>query len=186
MDEKQILDFLCLIQPFDKTVTEMILKHAKQNVYRKGQPVKVHVKDCNFWFVSSGLLKGCYFDSNGREYITRFWQKGETAVFKNGSTALVPRAEYLIMLEECTLVSWPDRHIEYLLRHYPQLYAIKDHIIHSDLYKAEQLGHLLVLPLAAAYEKFMALFPAHKISIKDTGCYLGVDPKRISELRKKK
>jgi len=166
----------------DTFVTELSAR-VRRYTLRKGSPLKSPGSGKSLWYVQRGILKASYFDDDGREHISRFWRENQIVLIKPNSYKDISSADYLIMLEDTVLFFLSGRDVLYLLANFAEASRIASILIRQDRDQAELLSYLLRLPLRQAYGKFGKIHPASRIPIQDIARYLGVSPKRISEIR---
>ncbi|GLU56233.1 Crp/Fnr family transcriptional regulator [Dyadobacter frigoris] len=183
MDQHALTTYLLSLTPLSEEFISVLNRHMQQHVYKKGQPLKTSQRNSSIWFLVNGIIKSCYFDSDGNEHVSRFWKEGEIILLEENAYHEIPSADYLIMIENTVLLSIPDLRVAYLLAHFHQAQTLRSMIFQMDRDKAEVHSHLLRLPIKAAYRKFEKIFPVNRIPIQDIARYLGVPPKRISEIR---
>ena len=118
--------------------------------FRKGSPLKSSGSAHSLWFVQSGMLKGSYFDENGKEHVNRFWKENEIVVIKPSAYYEIYSAEYLIMLENTTLFFLSNKDAAYLMDNFTEAHKIARIIIRQDRDQAELLSYLLRLPVRQA------------------------------------
>ena len=183
MNIQTLLESLSGEVSLSSELKKAISTHLKELHLQKGQPLRLPSPSGNAMFVQTGLLKACYFNRNGREYIARFWQEGEIIIFKPSPYEPMLPAEYLITLENTTVFTLSDKHAGLLLDRFPETYPLLNSIQRKEAAVSDLISHLLLLPLEQAYKKFEKHFPAHRIPVKDIACFLGVAAKRVSEIR---
>jgi CRP/FNR family transcriptional regulator len=186
MHNTELINYLRSLHPLEARFVKLLSEKVQQHVFKKGRAVQEPLRSSSVWYVARGILKASYFDQQGNEHVTRFWYEDQIILLEANAYQSIPSADYLIMLEDTVLLSLPDPLIGYCLKNFPETQALRSNIFHKDRDRAEVLGHLVKLPLAEAYQKFQAIYPVNRIPVKDIASYLGVHPKRISELRGKK
>jgi CRP-like cAMP-binding protein len=186
MNTENLISYLSSIHSVSDEFKQFLSKQTQEYSFKKGQPLKDTLRSSRVWYVEKGMLKASYFDQDGKERVTRFWHEDEIILIESNAYKGIPSADYLIMLENTTLLSLPDNNIGYALRHFREAQTLKSLIFQMDRDKSEVLAHLLHLPLNQAYEKFETIFPVNRIPVQDVAHYLGTSPKRISEIRGRK
>lgn len=186
MEKQRMLAEISKIHPVSSELASYLSKHVTEVFYKKGQPVKIPSRDGNVWYVLSGMVKRCYFDSSGKEHITRFWKEHELIVYKESEHKGLPDSEFLIMIEDCRLYKLSTVCSAYILKNFQESFQLLSMIYRMDLSRIQILNYLLVLPLAEAYEKFLKIYPAARLPLKDIASYLDSTPKSISRLRSKR
>lgn len=183
MNTQFLFDSISKLHSIGPDFKSELLSHLKESFYKKGQALKTPQRDCSLCFVVNGIVKASFYDGTGRERITRFWKEGDIIPLNKDSDNQPSTTVYLFAIENTTLIWAADAYLAYIYKHYDEAKYLINAIYLQDRKHADFLIYLLQMPLKDAYEKMTEFYPSHRISVQDHARYLGVDPKRISELR---
>jgi CRP-like cAMP-binding protein len=166
--------------------TEAVEAVTERIVVRKGEAL-FHVGEPHgfIYGLRSGLVKFCYSDAQGREWIKSFI---ETGGYIGSMSALSPggvASFSAVALADCALERVPFRVVERLAReHLPWSQALLRMVMLLAAKKEQREHELLTLDAAQRYAHIVQESPAwlSAVSQKDLALYLGVTPVGLNRI----
>jgi hypothetical protein len=184
MQKMNLIDHLEKFYPLSqefKSVMQAALTHRK---LKKGEVIYRTASILSIWYLKSGLAKGHYYDLEGKEHITRFWQQGEIMMLAEVAPDIIQAADQITLLEGSVLSTISERTGILLYNRFAETSKLSSKIILNDRNKSELKTYLCSLPAAVAYEEFKKVFDYERITLRDTACYLEISPEWLSGIRK--
>ncbi|TDE09560.1 Crp/Fnr family transcriptional regulator [Dyadobacter psychrotolerans] len=171
------------------SLSEEFVSHLRsaqlQKLYKKNQILSQNTSAPLFWFINNGLAKGCYYDADGKEHITRFWKEGEIMLLTHNPIDARVHAQVIVLLENATLSSLSPRRLLYLNNYFTETHKLSGKLLLADRDKADLKSYLCALPSPQGYDEFKKNFPHNRILLKDIACYLEITASSLSEIRRK-
>ncbi len=183
-----VFDYCNSIYPMPDKLVEDINELVKVKTYKKGgvllEPEKIADYAC---FILKGLVKSYYVPENDiSEVITKFlFEKSIiTSIFSFYSRR--PGNEYIVALEDTTVVCLHYDDMQQLLKKHPAYNYIIRVITEQYLYFSEIELYNMRKPLAEdRYNFFIKHFPhlLQRLALKDIASYLGMSVETLSRIR---
>jgi CRP-like cAMP-binding protein len=138
-------------------------------------------------FVNEGILRVCYYNSNGDEITKYFIDENNFAVDINSFTQKIPSSEYVQAVTDCKLIIFSREALEEL----SLIIIAWDNIISritakSLIDKVNRLSPMLNEDAKVRYLSFLDKFPqvANRIPLSLLASYLGITQSSLSRIRK--
>lgn len=184
MKKKDLNDYLSGLYALSPQFSASLQNSIRMQAYKKGQVLN-HTGDIpGIWFIKSGLSKGVYFDQDGKEHITRFWQQGEIMFLAAGSYPSAPTANRIVFLENSLIDSLSTSSMVFMYHTFTEVPKLSAKIILIDRNQGELRSYLSALPSQLGYGAFQHLFPSRRLLLQDIASYLEISPGRLSEIRR--
>lgn len=168
-----------LVQEVAK-ITETIRLGKGEMLIREGD-VQNH-----FVFLTNGILRGFFFDANGRDVTDCFVYQCGTP----GMSCFINSAPSPISIEaltDCEMLQVPCDAVLYLMRKEPQLLWIYNKFLQTSLQEHWKIKTMVCQHTAMErYQWFLQAYPGliNKVSNKHIASFLGITPVTLSRLRR--
>jgi len=183
MKNLTLVDYLSTLYSLDLRFLTALNQVLKDRNFKKGKLLKQNGKLPMIWYIVSGLAKGSYEDQEGKEHVTRFWQKGQIMLLAGGQPGQTA-ADTITLLEDCRLTTLSESSIIFLYHTYIEAAKLSSKILLNDRNQGELRAFLCSLPTPQGYVQFQQFFPANRLLLKDIASYLEISPGRLSEIRR--
>jgi CRP-like cAMP-binding protein len=137
----------------------------------------------HIWYLKSGLAKRYYFDASGCEKVHDFYEAGSLLCVTQPLGMGERSEEYLVVLEDASLIPIAYQYGIALLKEHPDLYPWLIHFFCYTLYRRDCRIWLLGLPADKRYLSFIRLFPASRLLTKDIASYLNISAGGLSRIK---
>lgn len=138
-------------------------------------------------FVDEGILRVCYYNSNGDEITKYFIDENNFAVDLNSYTQRLPSSEYVQAVTDCKLIIFSREALEELSATIIVWDSIINQITAKSLIdKVNRLSPMLNEDAKVRYLNFLEKFPqvANRIPLSLLASYLGITQSSLSRIRK--
>jgi CRP-like cAMP-binding protein len=153
MDTKPIIDFLSGITGLSSGFIMEAVKDVKLEFYKHHQVIQAQGQPENrLWYLNSGFARSYFYDEEGQEHTTRFWNEGEV-IFSYAGFWNMPSMEYIEILESSELSSMEYGHLQQCMDRYPETKVLIRFIIRKYLQKEYQRHLLCSMPPEKRYLK---------------------------------
>ena len=165
-------------------------------IKRKAQVLELKKGDClseagkipkQVAFIEKGILRVCYYNSNGDEITKYFIDENNFAVDINSFNQKIPSSEYVQAVTDCTLFVFSTESLNDLSATIIQWYGIIYKITEKALVeKVNKLSPMLAEDAKTRYLNFLEKFPnlANRIPLSYLASYLGITQSSLSRIRK--
>lgn len=136
-------------------------------------------------YVVSGLVRS-YHIAEGTEVSTRFITEGQFTTSWPSFYRQQPGYEYIQLVKDSVLITFPYAALQDLYRRYPEFNAIARHFFEYHLYLNEECMLMLRQPTAyKKYQYFLEHFPvlANQLPVKYIAGFLGITKETLSRIR---
>jgi len=177
----KLLDLLAQLSPIsDEFIVELSEKVIVERFVKNTELAPKVISKSAVYFVVSGLVKGNYFNQQGREIVTGFWWEKMFVITKQNS---IHEAEHLLFVEDTILISISNFDLERLVKQFCEARRIAQAIYLIERRRLRERGDILILPANEAYSTFKERFPATRIKLRDIANFLGIMPYTLSRIR---
>lgn len=138
-------------------------------------------------FIEKGILRVCYYNSNGDEITKYFIDENNFAVDINSFNQKIPSSEYVQAVTDCTLLVFSTESLNDLSATIIQWDGIIYKITEKALIeKVNKLSPMLAEDAKTRYLNFLEKFPnlANRIPLSYLSSYLGITQSSLSRIRK--
>jgi len=140
----------------------------------------------SYWYIRQGSARVYVEVRKNRQHTMWFWNRQELMYSRTGFFTHTPAKENIQMMEDSTLYCIPYRHIDNLVRLFPEFYQIEQSLQEKHL--SELITHGLELKTLSALERYTKLQQRQPMLfntayIKDIASFLGVYPDTLSHFR---
>ena len=138
-------------------------------------------------FIEKGILRVCYYNSNGDEITKYFIDENNFAVDINSFNQKIPSSEYVQAVTDCTLLVFSTESLNDLSATIIQWDGIIYKITEKALVeKVNKLSPMLAEDAKTRYLSFLEKFPnlANRIPLFYLASYLGITQSSLSRIRK--
>lgn len=138
-------------------------------------------------FIEKGILRVCYYNSNGDEITKYFIDEKNFAVDINSFNQKIPSSEYVQAVTDCTLLVFSTESLNDLSATIIQWDGIIYKITEKALVeKVNKLSPMLAEDAKTRYLNFLEKFPnlANRIPLSYLASYLGITQSSLSRIRK--
>ena len=138
-------------------------------------------------FIEKGILRVCYYNSNGDEITKYFIDENNFAVDINSFNQKIPSSEYVQAVTDCTLLVFSTESLNDLSATIIQWDGIIYKITEKALVeKVNKLSPMLAEDAKTRYLNFLEKFPnlANRIPLSYLSSYLGITQSSLSRIRK--
>ena len=138
-------------------------------------------------FIEKGILRVCYYNSNGDEITKYFIDENNFAVDINSFNQKIPSSEYVQAVTDCTLLVFSTESLNDLSATIIQWDGIIYKITEKALVeKVNKLSPMLAEDAKTRYLNFLEKFPnlANRIPLSYLASYLGITQSSLSRIRK--
>ncbi|TVZ15618.1 CRP-like cAMP-binding protein [Maribacter sp. MAR_2009_72] len=138
-------------------------------------------------FIEEGVLRVCYYNSEGDEITKYFVDENNFAVDINSFNQKIPSSEYVQAVTECTLLVFSTESLNDLSATIIQWDGIINKITEKALVeKVNKLSPMLAENATTRYLNFLEKFPnlANRIPLSYLASYLGITQSSLSRIRK--
>lgn len=156
---------------------------AKQHFLKLGQ-----ISD-KLGFLKSGLLRSYYYDEEGRDITSQFFQPGSVVISVDSFNNRTPVKEYIIAYEKSELIVITYDNLHALYKKVPLWQQIcKDVADIKNKRLLDRAAHFQTLTAAKRYHTFCKENPGLilKVPVGHIASYLGMDIATLSRLRAKR
>ena len=138
-------------------------------------------------FIEKGILRVCYYNSNGDEITKYFIDENNFAVDINSFNQKIPSSEYVQAVTDCKLLIFSTESLNDLSATIIQWDGIIYKITEKALVeKVNKLSPMLAEDAKTRYLNFLEKFPnlANRIPLSYLASYLGITQSSLSRIRK--
>jgi len=138
-------------------------------------------------FIKEGVLRVCYYNSNGDEITKYFIEENNFAVDINSFNQMIPSSEYVQAVTDCTLLVFSTDSLNDLSATIIQWDGIINKITEKALVeKVNKLSPMLAEDAKTRYLNFLEKFPnlANRVPLSYLASYLGITQSSLSRIRK--
>ncbi|SDK34408.1 cAMP-binding domain of CRP or a regulatory subunit of cAMP-dependent protein kinases [Catalinimonas alkaloidigena] len=138
-------------------------------------------------FIEEGILRVCYYNSEGDEITKYFVDENNFAVDINSFNQKIPSSEYVQAVTDCTLLVFSTGSLNDLSATIIQWDSIINKITEKALVeKVNKLSPMLAEDATTRYLSFLEKFPnlANRIPLSYLASYLGITQSSLSRIRK--
>lgn len=171
----------------DSLLIQKLAINSKVYFVKKGDIIQ-NIGDLNtqIYFLQKGLLRGFFFDINGREITDCFG-------FNSGTVAVscldleTPTPICIEALEDCTLIALPFEILSPLLKNNIETITLYNQLLRQSLKMHWEIKIMLAQYTASErYTWFLERFPGliDRISHKYIASFLGITPVQLSRIRR--
>lgn len=189
MEIQRVLELILPGAPVSSQFADFIAGRVERQNYRKGEIlVAAGMVVDRIWVIISGLAKARYYDSAGRQVITRFWKENQVVMLKGREAEEYSfvAAEDIVILETSELISISNRELKDAFANFPETDKLVRRVYFSEIRSRDLRQSLLIMEATQAYDAFCRAFPAGRIQIQDIAYYLNVRPYTLSRIRKRR
>ena len=185
--------YLSTVKMLCPSVTEEALSFLEQgltisNLDRGQYYIKAGFMQTSVGFVTKGLLRSFYIDSNGKEITLRFITDNDFATNYVSFIDLKPSSLNIQCLEPCELINISHTHMQESYRRYSDLERY-GRLIAEEVIKQHQsrIASFLFETAEERYLKFIQSSPDlyTRISVSHLASYIGVERQSLTRIRKK-
>lgn len=177
----KLLELLAQMSPISEAFTaELSEKVIVERFVKNTELGPKVISKSAVYFVSSGLIKGNYFNQQGREIVTGFWWEQMFVITKQNG---IHEAEHLLFVEDTVLISISSFDIEILVKQFCEARRLAQAVYQIERRRLRERGDILILPANEAYSVFQKRFPATRIKLRDIASFLGIMPYTLSRIR---
>lgn len=154
---------------------------AHQVLYATGQ------MDTRIAYIETGLARNYYFDSDGKEHTTRFWDEGQI-IFSHEGFRIKPSIEYLEFLEAATLLTLTYTQLFEVLSHLEETGPIVN-LIDQEFRETDMMrNRLLTMPAEDRYKQYRHLNPQifRRVPLRFIASYLNLTREGLSRIMSRK
>lgn len=139
-------------------------------------------------FLESGIIRSFFYDENGNDITTHFFQPGQVVISMKSFNSQIPTKENIITLEECKLLVITYSKMMELYEEIPvwrEIAKTVDEIKYNDLNNRS-----IQLQTLSALERYQLFCEKNPLIIKTVplryiASFLGIDIATLSRIRKK-
>jgi CRP-like cAMP-binding protein len=140
----------------------------------------------SYWYIHSGSARVYVDSTKNRQNTLWFWNRQDLMYARTGFFTHSPSRENIQMMEDSVLYCIPYKHIDNLVRLFPEFYEIEKRLQEKHL--SELITHCLDLKTISAVERYTKLQQMHPklfnlAYIKDIASFLGIYPDTLSHFR---
>jgi CRP-like cAMP-binding protein len=138
-------------------------------------------------FIEEGILRVCYYNSEGDEITKYFVDENNFAVDINSFNQKIPSSEYVQAVTDCSLLVFSTESLNDLSATIIQWDGIINKITEKALVeKVNKLSPMLAEDATTRYLSFLEKFPnlANRIPLSYLASYLGITQSSLSRIRK--
>ncbi len=142
----------------------------------------------HLYFIKKGLVKFC-FDSNGKEFIMRFFEEGILFTDIEGWNKKERSRYNIVALEDTEFILIPLSSFEFLCQHHHTLEVFYRKLMtRASLNMMERIKEILEEDAKKRYSNFVENHPnlLRRISLGDLSKYLGITQVSLSRIRASK
>jgi CRP-like cAMP-binding protein len=168
-------------------LSDELSKSCKPVALEKGQLVLEAGNRCtDIYFIEKGLVRGYYFDDDGKEITNWFAQENEFATSFYAFIARQASFENIQALEDCELVRVPHSQLQNLYSAFPETERLGRMITENYYIKLEE--RLLSIQFKTARERYDMLMKSkpsllQRASLGQIASYLGITQETLSRIR---
>jgi CRP-like cAMP-binding protein len=177
----KLLEALAHLSPISEGfVAELSEKVVVETFIKNTEIAPKVISKSSIYFVASGLIKGNYFNQQGREIVTGFWWEKMFVITKQNS---IHESEHLFFVEDTILISISSFDVERLVKQFCEARRLAQAVYLIERRRLRERGDIVVLPANEAYSMFQERFPAARIKLRDIANFLGITPYTLSRIR---
>ena len=177
----KLLDLLAELSPISEAfIAEISEKVIVERFVKNTELAPKVINKSAVYFVVSGLVKGNYFNQQGREIVTGFWWEKMFVITKQNS---IHESEHLLFVEDTILISISNFDLERLVKQFCEARRLAQAVYLIERRRLRERGDILILPANEAYSIFQERFPAARIRLRDIAGFLGIMPYTLSRIR---
>lgn len=186
---EQLISFISKLNPVETEVERSLFKIIEFKSVEKGNYVIPSNTHCNdLFFIKKGIVK-MQFNSNGSEFIMRFFE--ENIVFTDlESVNTNKRSKYEVLaLEDSELIIIPFNEFEKLCIKYHSLETFyRKFLTLANLNMMDRIKEMLEENAKKRYENFIKSYPSlvQRIHLRDLAKYIGITQVSLSRIRASK
>jgi CRP-like cAMP-binding protein len=180
----QFLERLSAITPLSAALRDLLAESIRYEEYKAHQVLyATGQSDLKIAFIQNGLARNYYFDHEGNEHTTRFWEKGQI-IFSFEGFRRKQAVEYLEVLEASTLLTITYVQVNELLVQFKEMGKIVEFV--DQQYREEELfrDRLLAMPAEERYRQFRTRNPQifRRLPLRFIASYLNISRGGLSRI----
>lgn len=186
---EQLISFISRLNPIEMEAKKSLAKIIESKSIKKGSYVISPNTYCNdLFFIKKGIVK-MQFNSNGGEFIMRFFE--ENIIFTDlESVNTHKRSKYEVLaLEDSELIIIPFNEFEKLcLKHLSLETFHRKFLTLAHLNMMDRIREMLEENAKKRYENFIKSYPSlvQRIHLRDLAKYIGITQVSLSRIRASK
>lgn len=181
-----IQTIVSLSEIIEERITSVFLNETlprKTVLYQEGQAVN------RLYFVKEGLLRMYYLNEQGKEITYGFYSETQFVTIPDSFFNQTPSRYYLEALENSSLQSITHSEFESLIRDFPEVKEIENHVLRYFLQKASE--RIVAHQFQTAEERYLTLFESQpsiflRAPLGAIASYLGITQETLSRIRARK
>lgn len=187
METQDLFDMLSRYQPTSAGLKSYLLTVLKPKELARGKLLLEagQIPD-SYWYIHKGSARVYVDYRKSRQNTLWFWNREELMYARTGFFTHSPSKENIEMMEDSILYCLPYKHIDNLVRLFPEFYEIEKAMQEKHL--SELIRHGLDLKTLNAMERYTKLQQQQPMLfniayIKDIASFLGIYPDTLSHFR---
>lgn len=183
---KQLIDFIGKNARLDDSLKHELSQILVEKSVTKGTAITSHNTYCrHLFFIKKGLVKFC-FNSDGKEFVMRFFEEGILFTELDSWNKKKPSGFEIIALEKTEFIAIPLLQFEQLCKEHHALESFYRNLMtRANMNMMARVKEMLEEDAKKRYSNFVENYPSllQRISLGDLSKYLGITQVSLSRIR---